>query len=209
MPFSVHGTLIFLKKRVIIREKHRAGYIFVDVERIKNPQETADQVKWAERLFAEYHAYIRATIKYFLKDPLEQEELYQDIFVYFVHKRIPDDVVKIQSYLYRVILDRVRDRKRKQTRYTNRLQLYAYEQSERQAEDAGTTLHREQIEEVFALINTRLTPKEADAVIARYKDNLEVEEIARKMNIKPRTVSHYLSEGLKKLRTKLLKDDES
>ncbi|MBN2513844.1 MAG: sigma-70 family RNA polymerase sigma factor [Sedimentisphaerales bacterium] len=180
----------------------------MDTERTKTPQETAKQVEWAERLFAEYHTYIRATIKYFLKDPLEQEELYQEIFVYFIHKQIPDDVVRVPSYLYRVILDRVRDRKRKQTRYSNRLQLYAYEQSARQSDEADLFPHREQIEEVFALIDTHLTEKEADAVVFRYKHNLDVEEIARKMNVKPRTVSHYLSEGLKKLRNKLLKDDE-
>lgn len=180
----------------------------MDTERTKTPQETAKQVEWAERLFAEYHLYIRATIKYFLKDPLEQEELYQDIFVYFVHKQIPDHVVRVPSYLYRVILDRVRDRKRKQTRDSNRLQHYAYEQSGRQPDESDLLPHREQIDEVFALIDTHLTEKEADAVVLRYKHDLDVEEIAQRMKVKPRTVSHYLSEGLKKLRNKLLKDDE-
>jgi DNA-directed RNA polymerase specialized sigma24 family protein len=38
------------------------------------------------------------------------------------------------------------------------------------------------------------------AILLRYRNQFEIEEVAREMSIKPRSVSRYISVGLKKIR---------
>ena len=178
----------------------------MDSEHINAPQDTAQQVEWAARLFEEHHVFIRSTLQYFIKDMQEVEELYQDLFVYFVRKPIPNDVLRVKAWLYRTILDRIRDRKRRQSRYHKRLQSYALERPER-SDLLDNPPDQEQISGIFELIRQHLTDKQASAVLYKYQDHLEVEEIARRMKVNPRTVSRYVSVGLSRLR-KLLNKDE-
>lgn len=180
----------------------------MDTERTKTPQESAHQVDGAARLFEEQQSFIQTTIQYFTKDPQEQVELYQDLFLYFVRKPVPADVIRINAYLYRVILDRFRDRKRRQNRYRKRIEAYAQAYPAKSCEPENPPPDRGKMAALFALIEERLRKKEAEAVLYKYKEDLDVEEIARRMNVEPRTVTRYLSTGLRKLRKLLAKDDE-
>ena len=180
----------------------------MDTERTKTPQETAQQVDGAARLFDEHHSYIQATIQYFTKDPQEQVEFYQELFIYFVRKPVREDVIRIKAYLYRVILDRFRDRKRHQARYRKHLEAYAHSHPGRPCEPENPSPDRQKMVALFALIEERLTQKEAEVVLCKYKEDIDVEEIAHRMNVTPETVRRYLSTGLKKLRKLLAKDDK-
>lgn len=180
----------------------------MDNEHTNAPQDTAQQVELAARLFEEHHVFIRATLQYFVRDSHEQEELYQDLFVYFVRKPIPDEVLKVKAWLYRVILDRVRDRKRRQGRYHKRLETYALKYPDRSGPLENPPPDHEQIRTVFELIKNHLSAQQARAVLYKYQQHLEVEEIARRMKVNPRTISRYLSIGLRKLRTLLNKDEK-
>jgi len=170
-------------------------------------QEISEQVARAERLFAEHHRYILATIGRFISEAEERDDLYQDLFVYFVRKPIPSDVVNLQAYLHRVILDRVRDRKRSQSRYRRHLDLYAQESANKEL-PAEVTIPNAQAQELFDLLDAHLKKNEAAAILHCYKDDLEIAEAARKMNILPRSLSRYLSVGLKKIRTIVRKDTD-
>lgn len=180
----------------------------MDSELTNAPQDTAQQVDWAARLFEEHQAFIRSTLQFFIKNTQEEEEIYQDLFVYFVRKPIPDEVLRVKAWLYRVILDRIRDRKRRQSRYHKRLQAYALERPDRSDIAEAVPPDREQIAEVFELIKHHLTERQARAVLYKYQQQLDVEEIARRMEVDPRTVSRYVSVGLKKLRLLLNKDEK-
>lgn len=180
----------------------------MDSEHSNAPQDTAKQVDGAARLFDEHHAFIQATLHYFVKDPQEQEDIYQDLFIYFIQKPVPDNVQHIKSWLYCVILDRIRDWKRRQSRYYKRLQAYAQECPEQSDVPTRPSVHRDQLAAVFTLIKDQLTENQARAVLFRYQHHLEIEEIAQRMKIKPRTVSRYVSVGLKKIRALLNKDEK-
>ena len=138
----------------------------------------------------------------------KKADLYQDLFVYFVRKPIPSDVINIQAYLHRVILDRVRDRKRSQSRYRRHLGLYAQEPAYKKESPAEVTIPNAQAQELFDLLDAHLKKNEAAAILHCYKDDLEISEAARKMNIQPRSLSRYLSVGLKKIRKIVRKDTD-
>jgi DNA-directed RNA polymerase specialized sigma24 family protein len=53
---------------------------------------------------------------------------------------------------------------------------------------------------MFELIRRHLPKNEATAMALRYKDNYNIHETAKKMDVKPKSVSRYLSVGTKKLR---------
>ena len=175
---------------------------------IMTPQEISGQVARAERLFAEHHDYIRATIGYFLSNAEEEDDLYQDLFVYFVRKPISDDIVDVKAYLHRVILDRVRDRKRSQARYSRHLRAYAQESLQKKEPSVGVTIPNAQAQELFELLDVHLKKNETAAILHYYKDDLCTAEAARRMNIQPRSLSRYLSVGLKKIRRIVCKDTD-
>lgn len=170
------------------------------------PQETSEQVARTERLFAEHHDYIRATIGHFISDSDEGDDVYQDLFVYFVRKPISPDIVNLEAYLYRVILDRVRDRKRSQTRYCRHVETYARQVTQKKEQPVEVTIPNAQAQELFDLLDVHLKKNEAAAILHCYKDDLEIAEAARKMNIHPRSLSRYLCVGLKKIRKIVCKD---
>ena len=53
------------------------------------------------------------------------------------------------------------------------------------------------------LIRRCLSAKESQAILLRYKDQYDIDEAAAKMNVERRTLIHYVSVGLKKLRAVL------
>jgi RNA polymerase sigma factor (sigma-70 family) len=64
----------------------------------------------------------------------------------------------------------------------------------------------EDIEEqnaVIAYFVRHLQEREAQAFVLRYRDNFSIGAIAAKMGVNVRTVSRYLSEGLRRLRKTL------
>jgi len=62
---------------------------------------------------------------------------------------------------------------------------------------------------MFDLIERHLPPKEALAVALRYRENCDTAEAARKMRVKPRSVSTYVSVALKKMGHVLKERQES
>ena len=189
-------------------KKSNYRYLNVDDECSKTPNTPKSRVDSAARLFSERHAEIQKIIRVFIRDEQEREEVYQDLFLYFVRKPIPDEVEYVGAWLYRTILDRVRDRKRKQSRYATRLRSYA-EQQIRQSSDTDNPPSSEDYEPLFRLIRETLSNTEADVVVYRYKHGMELDAIAEKMNVNTRSITHYLSSARRKLRTLIGKKKDS
>ena len=64
-------------------------------------------------------------------------------------------------------------------------------------------METEETSKMFELIERRLPPNEALAVRLRYRSNCSTGEAAKQMGVKPRSVSRYVSVGLKKFRSYL------
>lgn len=158
----------------------------------------------AEKIFAEHGAFIRSVIKFNVKNQADAEDLFQDAFLFLISKPISNDVQNTRAFLYRIISDNIKDAFRRIHRYQARIYRYATHQRsivENKPED--TVIAIEETEKMFELIRKRLPPKEALAVTLRYKDNCDTTKVAEKIGIKPRSVSRYVSVGLKKIRRTL------
>jgi len=173
----------------------------VPLANINKKGDALSNVDLAEKLFIEQGDFIRSIISFNVKNQVLSEDIFQDLFLFFVSNPIPQDVQSVRGFLYRVISDRSKDALRKIGRYQARIRRYA-ESRRRIIENypENVAIEIEETEKMFELIRRRLPPNEARAVTLRYRNNDDIVEVADKMGIKPRSVSRYVSAGLKKIR---------
>ena len=158
-------------------------------------------VDLAEKVFEEHGDFIRLIIRFNVNNEAEAEDLFQDFFLSLISKPIPEEVQDVRGFLYRLASDKTKDAFRRIERYQARIHRYA--ERRRRVIDSSpenAVIQIEETEKMFELIRKRLPPSEVRAVTLRYRNNRDIGEVAKKMGIKPRTVSRYVSAGLKKLR---------
>ncbi len=162
------------------------------------------QVEAAHKLFTEHEVFIRSVIRYALSDPHDVDDCFNDLFLFFVSRPIPGDVQNLKGYLYKIILDKAKDYRRKNIRYQQKLKGYAQDQTDiYKANTMDETLYDERIQRILKALDGHLSQKEAQAVRLRYREQHTIGQVAELMNIKPQSVKKYISVGLKKVRTLL------
>ncbi|MEN6306628.1 MAG: sigma-70 family RNA polymerase sigma factor [Anaerohalosphaeraceae bacterium] len=160
------------------------------------------QVEITRQLFLEQGAFIYSIIRYVLSDSDSQDDFFNELFIFFVYKPVPQNVQNLKGYLYKVICDKVVDWQRKQFRYQHNLREYAQEKAAFSAgQKMNDCLYDERMQKVLKVIDEFLSKKEAEAVRLRYRDHRSLGQIAELMDVKPHTVKKYISIGLKKIRT--------
>jgi RNA polymerase sigma factor (sigma-70 family) len=155
----------------------------------------------AVRVFEENGDFIRSVIRCHVRNETEAEDLFQDLFLFMISKPLPAEVQNVKAFLYKVIRDMIADAFRRMDRYHARIRRYS-ERERRTAQHCpdDVVMQLEETNKLFEMIERRLPPNEALAVTLRYRDSHNIEEVADRMQIKPRSVSRYLSVGLKKVR---------
>jgi RNA polymerase sigma-70 factor (ECF subfamily) len=155
----------------------------------------------AVTVFEENGDFIRSVIRYHVKNEAEAEDLFQDLFLHLISKPLPAEVQNVKAFLYKVIRDMVADAFRRIDRYQARIRRYS-KRERRTVEDCpdDVVIQLEETNKLFEMIERHLPPNEAMAVTLRYRDSYDIREVADRMQIKPRSVSRYLSVGLKKVR---------
>jgi len=156
----------------------------------------------AAALVAQHGRYIRAIIRFQAKNEFLEEDLFQEFFLLLVAKPIPSNVYNIKSYLYRAVTHFVVEWGRRQARYDRCLKKYAEEFRfpVHSRGSASALLGGDDVDAAIRRAAGQLRRREAEAFRLRYRHNFSVAEIAREMGVDRRTVSHYLSAGLKRLR---------
>jgi len=166
-------------------------------------------VKAAAEIFLEHGEFIRTVIRLNVKDAHEAHDFYHDFFLSIVANPIPSYVTNIRSYLYRAIVNDIVDYRRHLIVHQSAVETCGIYSRTGVLPDTPDTvvMDKEQALKLFNLIETRLSPTEAEAVTLRFRDNYTNAEAARRMKIKPKTLSRYVSVGLEKLR-QLVSDGE-
>ena len=167
---------------------------------IKLKSDAPSNVERAAELFDEHGDFIRSIIRFHVRNEAEAEDLFQDLFLSIVAKPLPEEVRNIKGFLYKMISDTVKDAFRRINRYKTRMRRY----TERhlhivENHPAAGLIDVEETIKTFDLIESYLPAKEALAVTMRYRDNCDTGEVAEKMGVKTRSVSRYVSTGLKKI----------
>ena len=167
----------------------------------KKKGDISNNIGLAMKVFEEHGDFIRRIIRFHVKNETEAEDLFQDFFLLLVSKPIPEEVQNVRGFINRVVSDKAKDVSRKIGRYQGRIRRYA-ERRKRIIENGpeNIVIEAEEAKKMFELIWRRLPPKEARAVTLRYMNSCDIGEVAEEMGIKQRSVSRYVSAGLKKVR---------
>jgi RNA polymerase sigma factor (sigma-70 family) len=159
-------------------------------------------VQRAAVIFFEHGDFIRTVIRRKVHDESRVEDLFQDFFLSLATKPLPSDVRNIRGFIYKALINDITDHHRSYERRNNLRYNYANIHSNpiniRTAEDA--IIEKEQTEKMIELLRKRATKNEAKAIALRYCDNLCVGEVADRMGINKRSVSCYISAGIRKVR---------
>jgi RNA polymerase sigma factor (sigma-70 family) len=167
---------------------------------IKLKSDAPSSVERAAEVFDEHGDFIRSVIHFHVRNKTEAEDLFQDLFLSIVAKPIPDEVRNVKGFLYKLITDTIKDAYRRIIRYQTRIHRYAeYHLRIIESHPAAGLIDVEEAKKMYDLIERHLPTKEALALKLRYKHNCDMEEVAEKMGVKTRSVSRYVSIGLKKI----------
>lgn len=161
-----------------------------------------EKVSLASALFEERKDEIRAIIQFNMSDKSKVDDIFQDVFLAIVDKPIPPDVQNPKGYIYRIIINDIIDMARRTKSYQARIQRYAEfrRYSIINNDSENIVIQAEEREKMVELIERQLPSREAEAVIKRYDRDISIGDAAKRMNVKKRTFSRYLSLGLKKIR---------
>jgi RNA polymerase sigma factor (sigma-70 family) len=170
--------------------------------RVEKESVPPSNVARAAETFSEYGDFIRAVIRYKVKNEARAGDLSQDFFLSLVSKPVPTGVQNVRSYLYRAIINDIVDATRRVEKYKTRMNKYAeclnYSINKNTPENA--LIEAEETDKMFKLIEGWLRRSEAQAISLRYRNSYNIKEVAKKMHVNNRTVSRYISAGLSKIR---------
>ena len=162
----------------------------------------ANNVNSAAKIFAEYGNFIYAVIHSRVNDEAQADDIFQDFFLFLISKPLPADVRNTKGYLYKAIADDIVDAARRVEKYQTRMHRYARRLEYSAAEDSPekALIEAEETNKMLELIEKRLPRSEAQAIILRYKNSYNIKEVAKQMDVDKRTISRYISVGLRKVR---------
>jgi len=174
-------------------------------------RDISGDVQHATAIFFEYCDFIRAVIRHKIKDEGVAEDLFHNLFLSLASRPVPakaqDD---IKGYIYKTIINDIKDHIRRIGKYqamTHRCANFnKLIVNNRLPEDA--LIEKEQTERMIALIRKRVTRNEFKAIASRHFEGLSIKEAADRMSINNRSVSRYISTGLRKVKQFIVIEQE-
>lgn len=168
-----------------------------------------DNLERTERIFAEYGNFILSAIQSKVRSSEVVDDLFQDFFLSLIRRPLPVNIKNIKAYLYRSITNDIIDHARR-TKYQKLETSYdEFQYNIVAGADAEDNLsNREQVGKLYNLIDRKLPSSESTAVKLRYKENQNISEIAKHMNVTKRSVAKYVSSGLRTIREYVIDHEE-
>ena len=168
-----------------------------------NGEDIRKRVERAGDVFDRYGNEIRAMIDFSVKDKARADDIFQDLFVSVVKNPIPPKVEDIRAYLYRAIANDVVDRFRRTRNGREAIQMYTEHRKHRvvQKDPRNIVVQAEETARMFRLMENHLAKRETRAIVQRYGLGLSTSDMAAQFNIDKRSVSRYLAEAMRKMRS--------
>lgn len=157
-------------------------------------------------IFAEYGDFIRATVRSKVKDNAQAEDIVQNFFISLVSKPIPENVQDIEGFLYVAINHDVIDFYRRARRHSDHQKEYVKSSdcTINICDPDDASIIEDECGRVLVLMSESLPASQAKAIVLRYLEGIEIADIAKQMQVEPRSVSRYICIGLKRLRQMLM-----
>ena len=168
----------------------------------RNANSDINGVQIAASIFSEYGDFIYAVIRSKVKNDSQADDLFQDLFLSLVSRPPSGKVQNMKSYLYKAITNDLADAMRRVQKYRAQMSRYAERltYSTSNGDPQKALIRMEETNKMFELIEGHLKQSEARAITFRYRNHHDTGEIAKIMNVDNRSISRYISVGLKKLR---------
>jgi RNA polymerase sigma factor (sigma-70 family) len=155
-------------------------------------------IQKAGEIFAMHGDFIRSIIAFNIQDKDIVEDLVQDFFLYIASRNISEEVSNMRGYLFKMATNHVTDSVRKMDSYKSKIRKYAKRiKNEVIHCDKERTAETEEVNKAIALIEKKLSKRDATAMKLLYQENLDYDEAAKKMSLKPLSVRRYVARGLK------------
>lgn len=171
-----------------------------------NSLKDAENIEYVKYIFKKHESFIRAMVRKFSHTTDSAEDFYQDLFVYFCRKGISRDINNMEGFLYRVIYGRSKDLARYDFRQRALFSNYAQYYQQLHSSYEEYEIDENENEQLFDRINKYVTKNEARAIFYRCKQGFSLAEAAEKMGVLPKTITRYVSSGLRKIREKKMKE---
>lgn len=153
-------------------------------------------------IWQQNESFIRNAILSQVNDADLAEDIFQDFFLSLISKPIDPNMQNIKGYLHRAIRNDIIDAARRRKSYRALLHRYATHRNHTSIPKSVEYIvaNTEEAEKMLDHIQALLVHSEAEAIRLRHHCDYSVGEVADKLQVKKRTVSRYVSVGLKKLR---------
>jgi RNA polymerase sigma factor (sigma-70 family) len=156
------------------------------------------------QLYSENHSFVWSTINKLINNQNDVDDVAQDFFVSLLQRPIPSDMKDCKPYLYRILHRDVIDYSRSNQRYQKMMSKFCeysqYQSKKTISSKSGLT---ENYPLIMNLIQKTLPPRQATALMLRYKYDYKYEKIAQIMNVNPQSSRKYVCFALKKIRKEL------
>ncbi len=165
-------------------------------------QELTSKVELAAKIFDKYGDKIRAMIRREVNDYSMADDIFQDLFLSFVHRPISPDIPNMCGYICKAIKHDLYDANRRKKSYHSLICKYTEDRIHNilHEDPQNALIKTEEAQKIFEVSEKLLLHHEADAIIQKYGRDHDAVEAANEMKIKRRSYSRYLCVGLKKLR---------
>ena len=168
-----------------------------------NGEDIRTRVKRAGEIFDRYGSEVRAMIDFSVKDETRGDDIFQDLFVSVVTNPIPPNVEDVRAYLYKAIANDIVDRFRRIRIGREAVQIHTEHHKHRtvQKDPHHVVARAEETTKMLRLVENSLAPRETRAFVQRYGFGFSTSDTAGQLNINKRSVSRYLAEAMKKMRS--------
>lgn len=153
-------------------------------------------------LFDDYGDYIYRIISFRMKNSSVCDDVFQELFLYLLKNPIQEPVHNMKSFLYRLVLRFATNYYHKEKRYEEIKYDAARNNTAPDSEGrpVDRLVYNEELSQLFNYIEKNLAQREAKVILSRHRDHLNVEETSRIHGVDKRTVSHYYSKGMRRLK---------
>jgi len=163
--------------------------------------EIAEKVEVAAKIIDKYGAIVRSIIRFHTNNDCDADDIFQDFFLSLVNKPIPFSIQNIKAYLSRAVTNDVFDTIRRNKNYRQHLIQYyqSFKYMVARETPQSIMLQAEEMQKLFDLVEERLTTREAETILQKYRYGHNTSEAAEEMGINKRSFDHYVCIAMKKL----------
>lgn len=150
-----------------------------------------------EEIYSQHWEKLYAFCFKLTRDEHLSENIVQEVFTDLWERRSKIHILSVENFLFRAVKNQIFKEYRKQTFSTTMLE----EQFEDYVQESAASSESDILDKLYMLLD-ELPPKRKEILIMNKLDELDIQQIADRLNLSKQTVKNQLSSALQQLRLK-------